>query len=336
MAPETENLYAQLRRLVLQDPSRAARVFLEALQGNDPELDSMLAGISRPSEGRLRQLVANAVRNHHDKERIASYLHSWRATEADEFTRRALNAALSDVDASQVSPIVGSHPRLPAPAFLENYRYISDRLKHRILNTVLGAQGVLLGLRGRIDSIPSAAADQDVQQRIAKLTNAISVIGRAVGAIDVDPAHFALRKIELPAWLQQMNKRYSAQYSPIILKIDCPVGVHSIIEASDYLLETIFWNLWTNAQQSAPECEITLQFRQSADSIEVLPIDNGPGLSAQSKGLAFTQQFSQNSPHRGRGLLEVADAVDQLHGSVDIVECAKRLRVRLTLPLSPK
>jgi signal transduction histidine kinase len=337
MSPETESLYAQLRRLVLQDPSKAARVFLNALQGNDPQLDSLLVRLSSPGEGRLRQLVANALRNHHDKERIASYLHSWRATEADEFTRRALNAALSDLD-SEASQFGASRERPAAPDFLDTYQYVSGRLKHKILNPVLGAQGDLLELRRRIDTIPAAAADQDLQHRINRLTTAISKIGRAIGAVDVEPTHFASRKIDLRSWLGQMNARYSTQYSAVALKIDCPAGAHPIVEASDYLLETIFWNLWTNAQQAVVSgCEITIQVHQQTDSIEVLLIDNGPGLPAESIGVAFAQQFSKKSPHRGRGLLEVADAVKQLHGSADLVEYARgELRVRLILPLSTR
>ena len=53
--------------------------------------------ISSPADGRLRHLVASALRNNRDKERLAPYLIAWHEIETDEFAKRAIAAALDGV-----------------------------------------------------------------------------------------------------------------------------------------------------------------------------------------------------------------------------------------------
>src|SRR6266849_2534967 len=68
LAPEA--LYDRLRRLAVEDPKEAKRVFLAAFESNSEELLTLFAMLDRPSEGRLRHLVANAVRSHPEKRRV--------------------------------------------------------------------------------------------------------------------------------------------------------------------------------------------------------------------------------------------------------------------------
>ena len=91
-APEI--LYEELRRLVVEDPREARRVFLQLLDSGGPALDHFLGHISSPADGRLRQLVANALRNHRDRERLAPHLIAWQEIETDDFTHRAIARAL--------------------------------------------------------------------------------------------------------------------------------------------------------------------------------------------------------------------------------------------------
>jgi sigma-B regulation protein RsbU (phosphoserine phosphatase) len=60
-------------------------------------LERFLGQISSPADGRLRHLVASALRNDRDKERLAPYLIAWHEIETDEFARRAIAAALDGV-----------------------------------------------------------------------------------------------------------------------------------------------------------------------------------------------------------------------------------------------
>ncbi len=95
-APEI--LYEELRRLVVEDPREARRVFLQLLDSGGPALDHFLGHISSPSDGRLRQLVANALRNQRDRERLAPHLIAWQEIETDDFTHRAIARALDGLD----------------------------------------------------------------------------------------------------------------------------------------------------------------------------------------------------------------------------------------------
>ena len=93
-----EILYERLRHLAVEDPREARRVFLKLLDSGGPTLDHFLGRISSPADGRLRQLVANAPRNHRDRERLTPHLIAWQEIETDEFTHRAIAGALKGLD----------------------------------------------------------------------------------------------------------------------------------------------------------------------------------------------------------------------------------------------
>jgi sigma-B regulation protein RsbU (phosphoserine phosphatase) len=98
-----ENLYERLRQLAVEDPREARKVFLQLLDSGGPALDHFLGRISSAADGRLRHLVASALRNHRDRERLAPHLIAWHEIETDEFTRRAIAAALDGLDTRSVA-----------------------------------------------------------------------------------------------------------------------------------------------------------------------------------------------------------------------------------------
>jgi sigma-B regulation protein RsbU (phosphoserine phosphatase) len=78
-------------------------VFLQLFDSGGPPLDHFLGRISSPADGRLRQLVANALRNPRDRERLAPHLIAWQEIETDDFTRRAIAGALGGLDAKSAA-----------------------------------------------------------------------------------------------------------------------------------------------------------------------------------------------------------------------------------------
>jgi len=323
--PAPELLYDRLRRLAVEDPQEAKKLFLAIFDANSEELRELLTQLGKPNEGRLRQVVANAVRSHSEKKRIVPELLRWRASETDEFTRRALEGALADVDLAAAPQIS------PTPSELADvYRYVSGRLRHRLRNTMLSAQGQASRLRKLL------AADQvsDVQTALAKLNDAMIVLGRELEATDVDSEYFKQRIVALPDWLEQLHARYIATFSPITLKL---VGAnqrqHRVL-GNDYLLETIFWNIWLNSHQAVgPACEITIMFQLTGQEVELLLSDNGEGFPAELKDVLFQQVFSTQGAGRGRGMLEIQDAVERLGGRVDLYAVTPdEYRIRIVLP----
>src|SRR5690349_9974096 len=69
-----ELLHESLRHLAVEDPREARKVFLRIFDSGGTALEQFLGQISSPGDGRLRHLVANALRNNRDKERLAPYL----------------------------------------------------------------------------------------------------------------------------------------------------------------------------------------------------------------------------------------------------------------------
>ena len=329
---ETEGLYERLRRLAVEDPMEARSVFLAAFETRSQELPDFLTRLRKPSEGRLRQVVANAVRNHPEKSRIVSELIQWRETETDEFTRRAIDGSLVDIAPTALRDEKTTQ-QIAAPSELADvYRYVSDRLRHRLRNTMLSAQTQA----NRLNRLMPTDLGTEVQSVVGKLNDAMISMGRELEATDVDPEHFRQRSVSLPDWLRQLNTRYSTQYSPVKLILINSEHQWIRIFANDYLLETIFWNIWLNAQQSAGvNCEITIVFQQHLPNLEIMITDNGAGFPPELKDIVFEQMYSTKSnAGRGRGLLEIQDAVERLGGRVELYEASLgEFRIRLRVPL---
>jgi sigma-B regulation protein RsbU (phosphoserine phosphatase) len=102
-------IYESLRHLAVEDPREARRVFLQVLDSGGPGLDDFLGRIASPANGRLRQLVANALRSHRDRERLAPHLIMWQEIETDEFTRRAIARALDGLDTKSTAQTALAH-----------------------------------------------------------------------------------------------------------------------------------------------------------------------------------------------------------------------------------
>jgi len=92
-----ELLPERFRRLAVEDPRQARKEFLLVFDAGGPVLEQFLGQISSPADGRLRHLVASALRNNRDKERLAPYLIAWHEIETDEFAKRAMASALGGV-----------------------------------------------------------------------------------------------------------------------------------------------------------------------------------------------------------------------------------------------
>src|SRR5258708_39333174 len=96
MAP-VELAHERLRRLAVEDPREARKAFLQLFDSGGSALERFLEQVSSIADGRLRHLVASALRNNRDKERLAPYLIAWHEIETDEFAKRAIASALDGV-----------------------------------------------------------------------------------------------------------------------------------------------------------------------------------------------------------------------------------------------
>ena len=104
-----EVLHERLRRLAVEDPREARKVFLRVFDSGASALEGFLGQISSPEDGRLRHVVASALRNNRDKERLAPYLIAWHEIETDEFAKRAIAAALDGVKTESAAQTALAH-----------------------------------------------------------------------------------------------------------------------------------------------------------------------------------------------------------------------------------
>lgn len=328
----SEPLYDHLRRLAVEDPKTARSVFLEAFEANANDLAEFLERVGKPGESRLRQVVANAVRAHPQKTRLARELLLWRHAETDEFTRRAIAGALTGVDTSALQVPRGSAPHALPREIIDAYRYVSERLRHRLRNTMLSAQAQA----SRLTAASTNGAAPDIQITLAKINDALLSLSRELEATDADPQHFEQRSIALGDWLRQMDHRYTSRYSTVNLKLINVGSPEKKIIASDYLLEIVFWNIWLNAHQAAGgECNVTVVFETAGNELILKILDSGPGFSKGLQDIAFQQMYSSSRTlGRGRGLLEIQEAVERLRGRIQLFEekpSEYRLLIRLPL-----
>lgn len=329
-----DELYISLRLLAVQDPRAARKQFEELLETDADAAEGILIRMAAPGEGRLRQLVANLARNRADRSQFAVHFERWLAVETDQFAHRAINAAM---DAPRtVAPNISSQRALVAREMVEMYRYVSERLRHELQNALLRPKTRLLQLLETVKRIDQGVTRAQLESLMAQLQDEFQAIGRMVEFEPNDP-HFTLRPLNICDWVQQMNAEYAKRFSRIDLNIAAPEPVtrHQVL-ASDYLLRLVFWNLWVNAHQAAGQtCAITLTCDLRDRELWITISDNGPGFPADMAGVAFENRFSHNGPNRGRGLLEVQDAMQQLHGNAQLVETSTGVfRVRLIFTIS--
>jgi len=121
-------LFSELRKLAAENPRQARAQFSALLDSNAASVEEVFRLAGAPGEGRLRQLIANAVKQRADKARAVPHLRRWLAGETDEFAKAAIAAALIGVDQSAFESY-GSPADLPE--IVETYRYVADRLCHR-------------------------------------------------------------------------------------------------------------------------------------------------------------------------------------------------------------
>jgi hypothetical protein len=215
--PDGQEVYGTMRRMAAEDPRQAREFFLSLLDSHSPALDDFLRLVSSPGEGRLRQLVANAVRTRVDKGGLVTHLMQWQEIETDEFAKRAIGAALADVARSTLV----RHPAV-APAdteLIETYRYVAGRLHHQLRNALMRPNAQIMKLRTEVRQI----ADDLERARLVTLIGALSDdfvrVTRIIEEFDPEDEHFSLRNIALPDWLIAMNAEYARKYSQVDLLI---------------------------------------------------------------------------------------------------------------------
>jgi signal transduction histidine kinase len=336
MGPEhrqTDSL-DNLRWLSASDPKQARTAFLVLLQQGTDAVNDILGSASGPGDGRLRQMIAMVYRTDPATSVLEPWLRRWLEAEADEFTRAAIESAL----ASRKAPVPAARPtaRSAAAQTVEAYRFVADRLCHRIRNAMTLPNAQIKRLEQMLGSIADPVVQNELMEIFAGIQAGFVRISRSV-EFDTGDDYLTWQSIPLVTWLYSMEKEFTARFGQAKLSIPCePVVRKTTVRGTRFFLETLFGNLWSNAiQASDPPCRFEVQCALDSGRgvLDMLVLDSGPGFTESHLDTAFQQVFSTKSPSRGRGLLEIADAVAKLQGTVELVKVAgSEYRIRIGLP----
>lgn len=324
-----------LRALAASDP-KAARVAFNALLGGPADaLSSFLKAASRPGEGRLRQMVATVFRTNATANDLEPWLRGWREVESDEFTRNAIDAAL---ESRSPTPLQKPTARSSLIQSAEAYRYVSERLCHRVRNalTLPGTQ------INRLERLADRATDAETRAELTGILGGLQTgfrrIARSV-EFDTDDGYLAWQSIAIVPWLETSSSQLASRFGSAKLLVNGDALTRRVrSQATRFHLDTLFGNLWSNAIQAVEPAECVIEVQCAVDSrkrsLLMLVIDNGSGFTASHLDTAFSQTFSTKSASRGRGLLEMADAVLKLQGDIRLVAVQGReYRIQIQLPI---
>jgi hypothetical protein len=338
MAPEQtlENVVTNLRWLAASDPKQARTAFYALLKGDDTLLNEVLKHASRPGDGRLRQMIATVFRTDANATSLEPWLRQWIDIEPDEFTKSAIVAALS---AHAHEETVHPSPRNQTTNTVEAYRYVADRLCHRVRNALSLPSAQMIRLEHIAREIVDPEIQNELMEVLAGLQKGFRRISRNV-EFDTGDDYLTWKSIEIIGWLESNANEFASRFGHAKCVVTCDQTVRRIkIRATRFFLETAFGNLWSNAVQAVePPCQIDVQcvYDSHRGQMDILMVDNGPGFPETHLETAFQQVFSTKSDSRGRGLLEIADAVARLQGTVQLTKASKgEYRIRISIPAEP-
>lgn len=333
-------IYEQFRLLVLTDRRRARNQLNEWLDRDDGVLDPLLKLMSAPSEGRVRQLVANTVRLRHDASKLTNHLRAWHEYESDEFTRKAIEAALDSLTDVSDAPLrserrTQQRQELSSKEAISVYRWFAGRLCHRVRNALSDPAAAILKLERFSRKLPPGDDVLTIQQEIALLKTMLTRVSRVV---EFDTSDNYLEWKEIPLWptLNRIAGQYAARFEPVQFALSGPAAEFPVsIVGTELLIETVLWNLLKNASEAVgPGCRVEAIASGSGDQVTLDFVDNGSGLLQDEAEDAFSVAFSSKKEFGGQGLLEVADAVSRLRGIAEVVHLRDAYRVRISLPVA--
>jgi signal transduction histidine kinase len=235
--------------------------------------------------------------------------------EPDEFTRRAIAAALTPD-----TPPVPPRPIAELPRdFAETYRYVTERLCHQVRNALAPADTELL----RLERVLRTLTDPDARSTITEILGGLQAgFDRAARAVEFDRGDGPMTwdSIDLGEWLRRAAVGFAGRYGHLRLSTGPSPNTPVRVWAAPFLLEIVFGNLWSNAVHAVGAgSDFGVELTHVDGMIEALIRDSGPGFDETARAAAFDARYSTRPGNTGRGLLEVAEAVDRLHGRVGLV-----------------
>lgn len=328
-------IYDRLRKAVVSDVKLARREFNDLRRGPPEFLHAVLTLASRPGEGRVRQMIATTARVERFASEIETWLRQWLTLESDEFARSAITSALQ-TDEPKIR--VAQLDRMPVE-YVEAYRVVSDRLCHRVRNALTAPVAALVRLEQLTTLVSDEKLTAELRAVVGLLKPAMQRLSR-VTEFDTGDGVMTWSPISIGDWLDAAVPVFRSQHGHSEFSLISTDRCRRLrVRATPFWLDTLFGNLWMNAVQAvetnvSKPCHISVELNEVGTQLHILIRDNGSGFTSKMVESVFRTPYSTKSETRGRGLLEVADAVRQLHGEVLLLPVAvNEHRIQVRLPL---
>lgn len=281
------------------------------------------------SDSRLKHIVARVSLDRPQDRQMVVILEGWLKTEPDEFTKNAIRSALSNASSSSISDLLADPQDL-----LDIYRYVTDRLRHRIRNAIPSAKMTISLLHEELLAELGPVRGSRLKPMLEQLRSDLQILGRYVEFSEGDD-YFVTRLIQLDRWLIQRCRDYASLYADVSFDLDALDDLDVSVSACDYLLDTLFVNAWDNAKQQKSPARISFAVHAASGKLALWLLDNGPGFPEDAANWAFRLPYSSKGADRGRGLFEIWEATSRLGGSVSIRRRpADGHRIHLVLPIN--
>lgn len=328
---DEKTLYRRLRELAYEDPLATKYDFITLFEQDRVTALRVLEEATDLRGSRFRQIAARAVPINATENDVAAVLNSWLQLETDEFAITAINDAL-EVGNRTGRPRRQKLQTPPRPLELEGtYKYVSSRLRHRVLNALPGAGMTIRNLREYLNEPWSHDLVARISIQVDQLYDQLSRLEKAV-TFDEESSYFQCGSIALMPWLRDHQIKFAREFAPITLDLRFESADNNLrVCGTPYWLETAITNLWKNSidEVGRDQCKITMEATREGHEVHLAVRDNGPGLRESGFKRGFQFQYSSKSPERGRGHMEVADAMKKMNGSACVVPTDDGYRVQL-------
>jgi nitrogen fixation/metabolism regulation signal transduction histidine kinase len=208
------------------------------------------------------------------------------------------------------------------------WRDIARVMAHEIKNPLTPIRLTLDRLEEKIQSGQQMSANElmKLESRIVSQIEQLERLVSAFSSFAREP-EVNLRKIALKPVLSGVAE--SMKHS-----IKTTINGDGVIQGDPYLLNQIALNIWKNSAEAGAN-EIFVQVTQNQKSVNVVIIDNGPGLDKEKLDKVFVPYITFKPGGTGLGLPVVKRLVESMKGSIGINSGKQKgLVIEIRFPLS--
>lgn len=186
---------------------------------------------------------------------------------------------------------------------------MAARIAHEINNPLAGIAGALQLIR--MDTDPASPAFRYVAMVDREISRISNIVRQMYGLYrqDQEPAHV----VDLIPVLGEIAILMNVEARQKNVEIEVMPGAPQLARVQEQNLRQVLLNIVRNAIEASPEGgRINLYVERSDHRVDIVVVDEGPGIKAENSERVFEPFFTSKSSTEGRGLglgLSISDAL---------------------------